>query len=92
MGNVQYGALMDELMQATRAIQAAFDPWKMNHACLGNMLPHVHWHIMPRYESDEDRFQNPWYHMEAFKTRLSDVSTRNRLIKRIRNHLGRERS
>jgi diadenosine tetraphosphate (Ap4A) HIT family hydrolase len=90
MGAVEYAAMMDELMQATRAIQAAFDPWKMNHACLGNVLPHVHWHIFPRYESDENRFQNPWYRMEDFKTRLPDAATRFRLIKRIRNHLGRE--
>jgi diadenosine tetraphosphate (Ap4A) HIT family hydrolase len=84
----EYSAVMEELMQATRAIQAAFDPWKMNHACLGNVLQHVHWHIMPRYESDEDRFHNPWYKMDEFKDRVPDGATRSRLIKRIQNHLG----
>ena len=79
---------MDELMQATRAIQAAFDPWKMNHACLGNVLQHVHWHIMPRYESDENRFHNPWYRMDDFDKQVPNEATRARLIKRIQNHLG----
>jgi len=88
MARWEFEALMDELMQATRAIHAAFDPWKMNHACLGNAMPHVHWHIMPRYESDEDRFHNPWYNMEDFKTRVPDQVTQARLIKRIQNHLG----
>lgn len=88
MGPSEYAGLMDELMQATRAIQAAFEPWKMNHACLGNQLQHVHWHIMPRFETDEDRFHNPWYNMEDFKTRTPDAATQARLIKRIKNHLG----
>src|SRR6266581_4345715 len=76
-------ALMDELMQATRAIQAAFDPWKMNHASLGNVLQHVHWHIMPRYENDEDRFHNPWYRMDDFKKRIPNEATRKKLIETI---------
>lgn len=81
-------ALTDELMQASRAIQAAFDPWKLNHASLGNVVQHLHWHIFPRYESDDDRFRHPWYNEDQFKTRVPDAATQARLIKRIKNHLG----
>jgi diadenosine tetraphosphate (Ap4A) HIT family hydrolase len=80
-------ALYAELMRATKALQAAFDPWKMNHACLGNLVQHVHWHIMPRYESDDDRHHNPWYNFEHFKSRVPDVPTRHHLIDRIRKAL-----
>src|SRR5690348_18510403 len=31
-----------ELMTATKAIAKAFQPWKMNHACYGNQVPHIH--------------------------------------------------
>jgi diadenosine tetraphosphate (Ap4A) HIT family hydrolase len=83
----ELNGLMLELMRATRAIQAAFDPWKMNHASLGNMVGHVHWHIFPRYESDDDRFQNPWYRMDQFKSRVPNEATRKKLIETIRKHL-----
>src|SRR6266700_2545673 len=46
--------LTDELMQATRGVVKTFDPWKINHSCYGNVVPHIHWHIFPRYEADPD--------------------------------------
>lgn len=39
-----------EVMRATSAVRATYSPWKLNHACYGNSEPHVHWHIIPRYE------------------------------------------
>jgi len=27
-------------------------PTKINLASLGNQVPHLHWHIIPRYEDD----------------------------------------
>lgn len=82
-----YQLLMAELQSATRAVNTAFKPWKMNHACLGNQLQHVHWHIMPRYESDSDRFHNPWFAMDEFKNHVPDQARREALIARIRREL-----
>jgi len=41
--------LFDELMKAGNAVWRCFKPWKLNYASLGNEVPHVHWHIIPRY-------------------------------------------
>ena len=30
----------------------ACEPDKMNLASLGNMTPHVHWHVIPRFRDD----------------------------------------
>ena len=49
----EYMAFSDELHIASKAIAKTFNPWKMNHMCLGNQDQHVHWHIMPRYEDDK---------------------------------------
>jgi diadenosine tetraphosphate (Ap4A) HIT family hydrolase len=87
MSPTEYAEVMDELIRSTRAIKDVFDPWKMNHACLGNAMPHVHWHIMPRYESDPNHFHNPWYNMDEFKTRVPDDATRIELIRRIKSRL-----
>jgi diadenosine tetraphosphate (Ap4A) HIT family hydrolase len=33
-------------------------PDKMNLASLGNMTPHVHWHVVPRFRDDR-HYPNP---------------------------------
>ena len=46
------GRYWQDLMRAGRAIQAAFDPIKLNFQLLGNLVPHLHTHIVPRYYGD----------------------------------------
>ena len=41
-----------DLMWAGRAIQAVFEPIKLNFQLLGNLVPHLHTHIVPRYYGD----------------------------------------
>ena len=31
---------------------AVMQPTKINLAALGNMVPHLHWHVIPRYADD----------------------------------------
>ena len=33
-------------------MRETMQPDKMNLASLGNMTPHVHWHVIPRFEDD----------------------------------------
>lgn len=35
-----------------KAMLSYYNPIKINIASFGNMLPHVHWHIMARFEND----------------------------------------
>jgi diadenosine tetraphosphate (Ap4A) HIT family hydrolase len=37
------------LPKLTRALNAAFQPDRINYAHLANRLRHVHWHVVPRY-------------------------------------------
>lgn len=41
-----------ELLVVARAIEAVFAPVKLNYNFLGNVLPHLHTHIVPRYRDD----------------------------------------
>jgi diadenosine tetraphosphate (Ap4A) HIT family hydrolase len=34
------------------ALRAALRPDKINLASLGNLVPHVHWHVIPRFHDD----------------------------------------
>jgi len=40
------------------AVREVMEPHKMNVASLGNMQPHVHWHVIPRFEDDR-HFPSP---------------------------------
>jgi diadenosine tetraphosphate (Ap4A) HIT family hydrolase len=41
-----------------RALRRVVTPAKVNLASLGNQVPHVHWHVIPRYTNDS-RFPMP---------------------------------
>jgi diadenosine tetraphosphate (Ap4A) HIT family hydrolase len=41
-----------EVLRVGRAIEAAFAPVKLNYDVLGNSVPHLHVHVVPRYADD----------------------------------------
>lgn len=45
-------ALMSVVFAVEEAVRETMQPDKMNVASLGNMTPHVHWHVVPRYRDD----------------------------------------
>jgi diadenosine tetraphosphate (Ap4A) HIT family hydrolase len=44
--------LMEEVSQVAKAVYDVFSPAKINYELLGNMVPHIHWHIVPRFASE----------------------------------------
>ena len=45
-------AIMEEVNSVAAALFAAFQPAKINYELLGNMVPHMHWHLAPRFTDD----------------------------------------
>ena len=41
-----------EVLAAGRAVWARFHPVKLNYMTLGNTVPHLHTHVVPRYQDD----------------------------------------
>ncbi|MDY7540308.1 HIT family protein [Undibacterium sp. RTI2.2] len=50
--------VMDAVWHVEWAIREVMQPHKINLASFGNMVPHLHWHIIPRY-TDDLHFPNP---------------------------------
>ena len=44
--------LMDAVWQVESALRETMAPDKINLASLGNMTPHLHWHVIPRFADD----------------------------------------
>jgi diadenosine tetraphosphate (Ap4A) HIT family hydrolase len=42
----------DEVLRVARAVERVFTPIKMNLEMLGNSLPHLHTHVVPRHLDD----------------------------------------
>ena len=41
-----------DVLRVGRALEEAFSPVKLNYDVLGNSVPHLHTHIVPRYAED----------------------------------------
>jgi len=45
-------SFLEDMSRIALALSEAFRPDKMNYELLGNGMPHLHWHLVPRYKSD----------------------------------------
>ena len=55
MTDLTYGErehLMALVFAVEEAIRHVMHPDKVNIAALGNMVPHIHWHVIPRFKDD----------------------------------------
>jgi diadenosine tetraphosphate (Ap4A) HIT family hydrolase len=58
-------ALMDAVSEVARAVATVYAAVKMNYALLGNQLPHIHWHLIPRTANDPIPRDAVWTHAHA---------------------------
>lgn len=45
-------ACMDAVTEIERVVRSLLSPTKVNLASLGNVVPHLHWHVVARFEGD----------------------------------------
>lgn len=65
---------MDAVYRLETALRSSLDPDKMNIASLGNMTPHLHWHVIPRFH-DDATFPKPiWAHAFTSQEMASDTT------------------
>nr|WP_246316364.1 HIT family protein [Tepidicella baoligensis] len=52
LSEAEQGLLMRAVAGVERAVRKHLQPTKVNLASLGNMVPHLHWHVIARYDWD----------------------------------------
>jgi diadenosine tetraphosphate (Ap4A) HIT family hydrolase len=80
-------ALIDAVADLARVLADAYDARKMNYELLGNELPHIHWHLVPRRADDPAPRRPVWTH--AHEPRVLSVADQRARIDAIRARLKR---
>jgi diadenosine tetraphosphate (Ap4A) HIT family hydrolase len=57
---VQQSRLMRVVFATEAAVRQGLKPDKINLASLGNLTPHLHWHVIPRFIDDRHFPQPIW--------------------------------
>lgn len=52
--------MMKIVFAVEQALRDIFQPDKINLASLGNKTPHIHWHVIPRFEQDKHFPNSHW--------------------------------
>ena len=62
--------LTEEISRIAEALFVTFQPDKINYELLGNMVPHMHWHLVPRFAAEPLWPRPIWAepHTEVFLT------------------------
>ena len=52
--------LMEDVTLVAKALAQAYGATKINYELLGNQLPHIHWHLIPRQANDPAPLEPVW--------------------------------
>lgn len=59
---------IDDLRDVAETIKRSLNPDRLNYASLGNTIHHVHWHVIPRRESEPNPSRPIWEHPEPARS------------------------
>lgn len=52
--------LMEEVSLVAKILAQVYEAKKINYELLGNQLPHIHWHVIPRLTTDPAPLEPVW--------------------------------
>lgn len=78
--------LNEAVFQVEEAVRAVMKPAKVNVASLGNVVPHLHWHVIPRY-TDDAHFPAPVWAAAVRQTEESTLAARRALLPELADAL-----
>jgi diadenosine tetraphosphate (Ap4A) HIT family hydrolase len=81
--------LFEDVMRVAKALRAEVVPERINYACLGNFLTHVHWHVIPRHADDPEKQHPIWVRPLAERLKPLGGTEKRDLITALRKRLGR---
>ena len=80
---------MQVVCKVEQAMRAVLHPDKINLASLGNMTPHLHWHVIPRF-ADDAHFPQPVWGVQQRTPGAAWLAARTALVPRLRAAIAAE--
>lgn len=81
--------LWDDVRRVAAAQRAVFGAVRINYECLGNLVAHVHWHVIPRHADDPQPRDPVWLWAKERQAGSVSDADRRELIKRLRAAIAR---
>lgn len=83
---IERAQLMDVVLAVEAVLRELLRPEKINLASLGNLTPHLHWHVIPR-RADDRHYPNPIWSAPLRETaadaRRPAAAIREALVQRL---------
>ena len=80
--------LNDAVYKLELAVRDVMQPLKVNVASLGNVVPHLHWHVIPRY-ADDAHFPAPVWAQAQRTTDEAVLQARRALVPQLAEAIAR---
>jgi diadenosine tetraphosphate (Ap4A) HIT family hydrolase len=80
--------LNDAVWKLELAVREVMQPLKVNVASLGNVVPHLHWHVIPRY-ADDAHFPAPVWAQTQRTTDEAVLQARRALVPQLAEAIAR---
>jgi diadenosine tetraphosphate (Ap4A) HIT family hydrolase len=74
--------LNDAVWKLEQAVREVMQPLKVNVASLGNVVPHLHWHVIPRH-ADDAHFPAPVWAQAVRETDAAVLAGRRALLPQL---------
>jgi diadenosine tetraphosphate (Ap4A) HIT family hydrolase len=79
----------DAVWKLEQAVREVMQPLKVNVASLGNVVPHLHWHVIPRF-ADDAHFPAPVWAQAVRETASSVLEARRALVPELAEAITRK--
>lgn len=76
------------MYQVEQAVRETMLPDKINVASLGNVVPHLHWHVIPRY-TDDAHFPAPVWAAAVREPEAGVLEARRALLPQLADAIAR---
>ena len=81
---IEQSELLRIVMLVEKVQRAELKPDKVNLAAFGNVVPHLHWHVIPRFENDQHFPNSHWGEaMRDIHTTLLDENSKKTLKEKL---------
>jgi diadenosine tetraphosphate (Ap4A) HIT family hydrolase len=79
---------MEEVSRIAKILAQVYQAKKINYELLGNQLPHIHWHVIPRLATDPAPLEPVWRvpHEPLFHSGVETQSAIQLLQEAINSH------